>query len=86
MENNIFQFYCNRPVDYIQLEQFSTFKPADSSAFYVNQQSMDQLVQAHTDFKIIKSFPNFPQENMSLKFINKATRQTTLDHVYLITK
>lgn len=86
MENNIFQFYCNRPVDYIPLEQFSTFKPADSSAFYVNQQSMDQLVQAHTDFKIIKSFPNFPQENMSLKFINKATRQTTLDHVYLITK
>ncbi|WP_183581160.1 ArnT family glycosyltransferase [Mucilaginibacter sp. X5P1] len=86
MENNIFQFYCKRPVDYVPLEQFSTFKPADSSAFYVSQQSMDQLVQAHADFKVIKAFPNFPQENMSLKFINLATRQTTLDHVYLITK
>ncbi len=86
MENNIFQFYCKKPVDYVPLEQFSTFKPADSSAFYVSQQSMDQLVQAHADFKVIKAFPNFPQENMSLKFINLATRQTTLDHVYLITK
>lgn len=86
MENNIFQFYCNRPVDYVPLEQFNTFKPANSSAFYVNQQSMDQLVQSHANFKVIQSFPNFPQENMSLKFINKATRQTTLDHVYLITK
>ncbi|SDS40548.1 4-amino-4-deoxy-L-arabinose transferase [Mucilaginibacter mallensis] len=86
MENNIFQFYCKRPVDYVPLEQFSAFKPSDSSAFYVSQQSMDQLVQAHADFKVIKAFPNFPQENMSLKFINLATRQTTLDHVYLITK
>jgi len=86
MENNIFQFYCKRPVDYVPLEQFSTFKPTDSSAFYVNQQSMDQLLQAHVSFRVIQSFPNFPQENMSLKFINKATRQTTLDHVYLITK
>jgi 4-amino-4-deoxy-L-arabinose transferase-like glycosyltransferase len=86
MENNIFQFYCNRPVNYIPLEEFSTFKPADSSAFYVNQQSMDQLLQNHADFKVIKAFENFPQENMSLMFINKATRDKTLDHVYLITK
>jgi len=86
MENNIFQFYCKRPVDYIPLEQFNTFKPADSSAFYVNQQSMDLLIQSHADFKVIKAFENFPQENMSLTFINKATREKVLDHVYLITK
>jgi len=85
-ENNIFQFYCKRPVDFIPLEQFNKFKPVDSSAFYVNQQSMDLLVQSHADFRIIKAFQNYSQENMSLTFINKATRYKTLDHVYLITK
>ena len=85
-ENNIFQFYCKRPVDFIPLEQFNKFKPVDSSAFYVNQQSMDLLVQSHADFRIIRAFQNYPQENMSLTFINKATRYKTLDHVYLITK
>lgn len=85
-ENNIFQFYCKRPVDFIPLERFNKFKPVDSSAFYVNQQSMDLLVQSHADFRIIKTFQNYPQENMSLTFINKATRYKTLDHVYLITK
>jgi len=85
-ENNIFQFYCKKPVDFIPLEQFNKFKPVDSSAFYVNQQSMDLLVQSHADFRIIRAFQNYPQENMSLTFINKATRYKTLDHVYLITK
>ena len=85
-ENNIFQFYCKKPVDFIPLEQFNKFKPVDSSAFYVNQQSMDLLVQSHADFRIIKAFQNYSQENMSLTFINKATRYKTLDHVYLITK
>jgi len=72
-ENNIFQFYCKRPVDFISLEQFNKFKPADSSAFYVNQQSMDLLVQSHADFKIIKAFQNYPQENMSLRLSEESS-------------
>jgi len=85
-ENNIFQFYCKRPVDIVSIEQFSSFKPTGVSVFYVNQQSMDYLIQTHADFKIIRSFVNYPNENLIPDFINKATRFKTLDHVYLITK
>jgi len=85
-ENNIFQFYCKRPVDIVPLEQFDSFKPQEAAVFYVNQPSMDYLIQHHIPVKVIRSFINYPQENLLPAFINKATRYQVLDHVYLITK
>jgi 4-amino-4-deoxy-L-arabinose transferase-like glycosyltransferase len=85
-ENNIFQFYCKGPVDIVPIGQFNNFKPKEISLFYVNQLSMDYLTQTHADFKVIRSFVNYPKENLLPNFINKATRSKTLDHVYLITK
>ncbi len=85
-ENNVFQFYTNKPVDYIQLNQFNSFKPAANSVFYANQRSMDYLIQTHAGFKVIQSFQNYPQERILLDFINKANRYKVLDKVYLITK
>jgi 4-amino-4-deoxy-L-arabinose transferase-like glycosyltransferase len=85
-ENNIFQFYCNRPVDIVPIEQFNNFKQKGISVFYVSQQSMNYLTQTHADFKVVRSFINYPQENILPGFINKATRHKVLDHVYLITK
>ena len=85
-ENNIFQFYCKRPVDLVPIEQFNSFKPNSISVFYVSQRSMDYLVQTHADFRVVKSFINYPQENILPEFINKETRYKVLDHVYLITK
>jgi 4-amino-4-deoxy-L-arabinose transferase-like glycosyltransferase len=84
--NNIFQFYCKRPVDFIPLEQFNTFKPADSSAFYMNQESMDYLLKTHAAFKLIKTFTEYPQENILPDFIDRNTRYKVLGLVYLITK
>ena len=85
-ENNIFQFYCNRPVDLAPIEQFNSFKFKATPIIYINQPSMDYLNSIHAKFRVIKSFINYPQENMLPKFINKTTRNQTLDHVYLITK
>ena len=85
-ENNIFQFYCKRPVDLVPIGEFSSFKPAGISVFYVNQQSMDYLTQTHAGFRVIRSFVNYPKENLLPDFINKATRYKTLDRVYLISK
>lgn len=85
-ENNIFQFYCKRPVDFVPIEQFKNFKPKGNSVFYVNQQSMDYLVQTHADFRIVKSFINYPQENILPEFINKETRYKVLSRVYLVFK
>jgi len=85
-ENNIFQFYCNRPVDFIPLEQFSNFKPAGNTAYYANQETMDFLLKSKANFKLLKSFIDYPQENILPAFINIKTRSKTLGRVYLITK
>lgn len=85
-ENNIFQFYCKRPVGFVPIDKFDKFKPAKPSVFYVNQTSMDYLTETHARFNIIKTFITYPQENIMPKFLNKATRQSVLGQVYLITK
>ena len=85
-ENNIFQFYSKRPIDYISLDSFKNFTPPPSSIFYARKLSIDILNQQHVPFKILSSFPNYPQENILPKFVNANTRETVLDSVYLITK
>ncbi len=85
-ENNIFQFYTDRPVDYLPLDSFKTFRLAKPAVFYANGRTMEFLRQNHLDFKVIKAFENYPQEIIFPAFINKATRARVLDSVYLITK
>ncbi len=85
-ENNIFQFYSKRPIDYIPLDSFKEFKPLAHSVFYVNHKSIDFLLQNHADFKVIKAFENYPQEIVLPAFINRSSRNKVLDSVYLITK
>jgi 4-amino-4-deoxy-L-arabinose transferase-like glycosyltransferase len=92
-ENNIFQFYCKRPVDLLPIpvdllpiKQFNSFMPGDTSIFYANQSEMNRLKQIHADFKVIRSFVDYPRENILPRFIDKATRNRVLDSVYLITR
>lgn len=85
-ENNGFQFYCRRPVNYLPIEQFDKFNSTKAALFYVNQLSMDYLVQSHARFTVLHSFITYPQENIMPKFINKTTRHEVLGYVYLITK
>ncbi|HEX3385044.1 MAG TPA: hypothetical protein VHS53_07655, partial [Mucilaginibacter sp.] len=85
-ENNSFQFYSKHPIDYVPLDSFRTFKPAEPSAFYANKKSIDSLRILHADFRVIKAFENYPQENVLLTFIDQKTRHSTLDSVYLVTK
>lgn len=81
-ENNIFQFYCKHPINYVPLTDFNSLKV--KGIFYAGQPSIDYLNSIHARYHVIKSFVNYPQENILPKFINKATRQQVLDHVYLI--
>jgi 4-amino-4-deoxy-L-arabinose transferase-like glycosyltransferase len=85
-ENNIFQFYNHKHVDFIPLGDFQSFKPVDSAVFYVNQPSMDILLKSHAQFKIMQIFTDYPQENILPKFVNRATREQVLGKVYLIEK
>jgi 4-amino-4-deoxy-L-arabinose transferase-like glycosyltransferase len=84
--NNIFQFYSHKPVELASLDSVGNLKSKNPSIFYADQQSMDYLIQHHVDFKLIKEFLNYPQENILPSFIDKANRHKVLDHVYLITK
>jgi len=85
-ENNLFQFYCARPIDIVPTEQFESFKADSTAIFYVNQQSMDQLMQNHAHFKVIRMFTDYPKENILPSFINKNTRDKGLGKVYLVSK
>ncbi len=85
-ENNLFQFYCKRPINLLPIEQFGTFVPNGQTVFYANQQTIDQLTQQHAAFKILRIFVDYPKENVLPAFINKNTRVQTLGRVYLIAK
>lgn len=85
-ENNIFQFYSKRPISYIPLDSFKNYNPPPHSIFYARKLSIDILNRQHAEFKILSSFPNYPQENILPQFVNAATRGAILDSVYLITK
>jgi 4-amino-4-deoxy-L-arabinose transferase-like glycosyltransferase len=84
--NNVFQFYTNKPVDYIPMEDFGRFIPAGNAIFFVSQPTVDYLTQNHQAFKVIATFTDYPQENILPKFINSTTRSAVLSKVYLISK
>nr|WP_067059619.1 glycosyltransferase family 39 protein [Mucilaginibacter sp. L294] len=84
--NNVFQFYSNKPVDYIPMEDFGRFTPTGNTIFFVSQATVDYITQNHQYFKLIATFTDYPQENILPKFINSATRSTVLSKVYLISK
>jgi hypothetical protein len=85
-QNNIFQFYCDRPVGLIRLENFATTPSAKGAVFYADQEAMDNLAQNHIPVTIISSWLDYPQENILPAFINHNTRNSTLQKAYLITK
>ena len=83
--NNIFQFYSKKPVGLINIISLENYKTKEKAVFYVDEGSMNYLLKTHAKIKVIKSFINYPQENILINFINKARRSSVLDHVYLIT-
>lgn len=83
---NVFQFYSKQQVDFLPAYEFYKFKPVGNTAIFAGQQFVNDLRQKHTDFKMIKPFLNYPQENILPAFINAATRGSVLDSVFLITK
>jgi 4-amino-4-deoxy-L-arabinose transferase-like glycosyltransferase len=86
MENNVFQFESNNPVDYWPIEKFSNYNGKGNVGFYVTQYSLDYLIKNHIPYKVIQSFQNYSEERILPRFINAETRESLLDKVYLITK
>ncbi|MFB9843108.1 ArnT family glycosyltransferase [Mucilaginibacter ginsenosidivorans] len=85
-ENNVFQFYTQRQVNYLPPESFKTINPVGPTLYFANQKTVDSLKVWHVSYKTIKAFPNYRTESIYPDFINKNTRKNTIDSVYLISK
>jgi len=85
-ENNIFQFYVNRPIKSLTVECFDAVKTGSNQLFFANQKTIDLLRGEQKGFTIVKSFPNYKNETILPAFIKKSTRGTVIDSVYLIRK
>jgi len=84
--NNVFQFYCDRPVGLFNMEQFNATPSPAGALFYADQETVDQMHTLHQQFVVVQEFSNYPEENILPAFINKNTRASTLSKVYLIKK
>ncbi|HTI58316.1 ArnT family glycosyltransferase [Mucilaginibacter sp.] len=85
-ENNVYQFYTQRQVNYLPPEDFKAIYPPGPTLFFANQKTVDSLKVWHISYKTIKAFPNYRTESIYPEFINKKTRKNTIDSVYLISK
>ncbi|QKJ29985.1 glycosyltransferase family 39 protein [Mucilaginibacter mali] len=83
-QNNIFQFYCDRPVKLVALDQLASTQTEKGAVFYVDKDALTYLIQNHVAFNIIWYGIDYPQENILPAFINSDTRGETLQSVYLI--
>ncbi|QHS55697.1 glycosyl transferase [Mucilaginibacter sp. 14171R-50] len=84
--NNVFQFYSNKPVDLLLLEDFGKTPMPPTAVFFASQASVDYLTQNRVRFKVIATFTDYPHENILPMFINKDSRSKVLSKAYLISK
>lgn len=85
-QNAIFQFYCNRPVKYIQFQNFESTLSEKQAVFYADPEAIAYFDAHNFPYTVIKTFLDYPQEAILPAFINYKTRSTTLQKVYLIRK
>ena len=85
-DDNSFQFYCARPVIPLKPENFKDIKSQSMKLFYARQSTLNYLKGIHVPYTFIRSFINYPQENILPKFINANTRNQVLNRVYIISK
>jgi 4-amino-4-deoxy-L-arabinose transferase-like glycosyltransferase len=85
-QNNVFQFYCNRPVKLIPFQNFTTTPSEKKAVFYADQEIINYFAQQRIPFNIVWYGLDYPQENILPAYINSNTRAGTLQMVYLISK
>lgn len=83
-QNNIFQFYCDRPVKLVPLAEMAATPTEPGAVFYADQEAVTYLTSKHVPFNIIWYGTDYAQENILPAFINSDTRGTTLQNVFLI--
>lgn len=85
-KDNIFQFCVNRPVQLIPISAFNQQSNLPGSYYYIHQESLDYLKANHISYHIVKTFKDYPRENILPKLLIDDKRASVLDDVYIITK
>ena len=78
---NAFEFYTHQPVTFMDMSEAAKHTNA---LILINDDQKAELQKNNTPFELVKAFDNYPNENMTLSFIIKAKRLTTLNHFFLV--
>nr|WP_255486960.1 glycosyltransferase family 39 protein [Mucilaginibacter sp. SP1R1] len=78
---NAFEFYTHQPVTFMD---WSEAVKHLNALILIDDDQKAGLEKSNTPFKLVQAFDNYPNENMTLPFIIKAKRLTTLNHFFLV--
>lgn len=76
-----FEFYLNKPISRIDRK---VIKNQKKKLFFSKQNELDFFKKSNIPFTIEKEFKNYYITQLSLKFLNAKTRNSTLETFYLI--
>lgn len=78
---NAFEFYTHQPVTFMDMAEAAKHP---GTLTMIDDDQKAELQKNNTPFELIRAFDNYPNENMTLPFIIKSKRLTTLNHFFLV--
>ncbi|MEO3407205.1 glycosyltransferase family 39 protein [Mucilaginibacter sp. CAU 1740] len=82
--SNTFDFYYKGEVTYSNLDEILKTESQKKQIIVADEKAITELKSKGVTYTVVKAFEDYPRENLSLPFIIKNKRPTTLDHFYLI--
>lgn len=82
--SNTFDFYYKGEVTYSNVDDILKTDSLKSRIIVADEKAVTELKDKGIAYTTVKAFEDFPHENLSLPFIIKKKRNTTLDQFYLI--
>jgi 4-amino-4-deoxy-L-arabinose transferase-like glycosyltransferase len=78
-----FEFYTKRPIRLVNIDSVIVAKNKNEIVL-VEDTLLKNLFKNNIPFKLLKSFDNYPNENLTKEFLLKNERHKTLNHYFLI--
>lgn len=82
--SNTFDFYYKGQATYTNVDDILKTDSLKSRIIVADEKAITELKGKGIVYNVVKSFQDFPHENLSLPFIIKKKRAATLDQFYLI--
>ncbi|MFY7672374.1 ArnT family glycosyltransferase [Tenacibaculum sp. MEBiC06402] len=79
-----FEFYCNKPINRISIEDLSNSQNKMNMNFFATKKDLTLFSEKNISFSIIKEFDYYRITKLKGKFLSPKTREKTLSKKYLI--